>query len=452
VVIGGLISATLLTLLVLPVLYIIFSGKNKNKPMLKTAIKPLIMIFLIGSPAFLIPGRASAQGVPKTLDECINIALQNNLQVKASGYGVKQKKVLQKTAWDLNKTNLIIAQSPGNEASPDNSIGIVQSFSFPTVYAAQAKLLRQQTTLSNKSLQLTRNELIREVKTAYYNLLAGTGRLQLLSCQDSIYKHFSERAELRYKTGETPNVERLSAQSRYQEVQVQEQQAKADIKIYQLELQKLLNTAEPVMPADTSLSKITGAFTPDTSLINQNPSLGYYAQQVNVANARTNLEKNKLLPDLSVGYYQQYLIPTFNPAKINRNYTPNTRIAGIQLGVGIPLFFGAQAARVKASRIEQQISQTELQLAADNLKTAYSEAYQQYIKLRQSLNYYESIGLKQADELLRVSQLSYEKGEMGYVEYIQNTSQSINTKLLYIETLNQYNQAIIQLSYLKGMR
>ena len=450
VVIGGLISATLLTLLVLPVLYIIFSGKIKNRRMLKAAGKPLILVLVAGSLALFTPGRVSAQGVPKTLKECIDIALENNLKMKASGYEVEQAKALQKTAWDLNKTEFTIAQSPANEAGPDNSIGITQSLSFPTVYTAQSRLLRQQTILSGKSLQLTKNELIREVKSAWYNLLAGIEKQQLLSYQDSLYKHFSERAELRYKTGETSNVERLSAQSRYQEVQIQERQSKSDVEIYQLELQKLLNTREPVILADTSLSKITGMLSPDTAFLDQNPLLGYYAQQVNVADANTRLEKNKLLPDVSLGYYQQYLVPSFNPAKIDRSYTPNTRIAGVQVGLGIPLFFGAQSARIRASRIQHQISQTELQLVGNNLRSAYSQAYQQYVKLQQSLSYYESAGLRQADELLKVSQLSYDKGEIGYVEYIQNLTQSVNTKLLYIETLNEYNQAVIQLTYLQG--
>lgn len=450
VVIGGLISATLLTLLVLPVLYIIFSGKIKNRRMLKAAGKPLILVLVAGSLALFTPGRVSAQGVPKTLKECIDIALENNLKMKASGYEVEQAKALQKTAWDLNKTEFTIAQSPANEAGPDNSIGITQSLSFPTVYTAQSRLLRQQTILSGKSLQLTKNELIREVKSAWYNLLAGIEKQQLLSYQDSLYKHFSERSELRYKTGETSNVERLSAQSRYQEVQTQERQSKSDVEIYQLELQKLLNTREPVILADTSLSKITGMLSPDTAFLDQNPLLGYYAQQVNVADANTRLEKNKLLPDVSLGYYQQYLVPSFNPAKIDRSYTPNTRIAGVQVGLGIPLFFGAQSARIRASRIQHQISQTELQLVGNNLRSAYSQAYQQYVKLQQSLSYYESAGLRQADELLKVSQLSYDKGEIGYVEYIQNLTQSVNTKLLYIETLNEYNQAVIQLTYLQG--
>ena len=70
--------------------------------------------------------------------------------------------------------------------------------------------------------------------------------LKLLSYQDSIYKKFSDVAELKYKTGETSYLEKLSAQSKYQEVQVFKKQAEGDIKIYEQELQKLLNVQQTV--------------------------------------------------------------------------------------------------------------------------------------------------------------------------------------------------------------
>jgi heavy metal efflux system protein len=55
--------------------------------------------------------------------------------------------------------------------------------------------------------------------------------------------------------------------------------------------------------------------------------------------------------------------------------------------------------------------------------------------------------LKQADEIIRISQVSYGLGEIGYVEYIQNLTQAFTTKLSYLDALNLYNQAIIELNY-----
>ena len=66
------------------------------------------------------------------------------------------------------------------------------------------------------------------------------------------------------------------------------------------------------------------------------------------------------------------------------------------------------------------------------------------------MGYYETIGLKQAEEIIRVSQISYNLGEIGYIEYIQNLTQAFDTKLKYLAALISYNQAIILLNYLNG--
>jgi cobalt-zinc-cadmium resistance protein CzcA len=58
--------------------------------------------------------------------------------------------------------------------------------------------------------------------------------------------------------------------------------------------------------------------------------------------------------------------------------------------------------------------------------------------------------LKQTEELLKVSGIAYAQGEIGYVEYTQNIAQYISSHIQYLETLNQLNQSIIQIKYLKG--
>ena len=44
----------------------------------------------------------------------------------------------------------------------------------------------------------------------------------------------------------------------------------------------------------------------------------------------------------------------------------------------------------------------------------------------------------------------YEKGEIDYVEYIQNLKTAVEIHLLYANAINDYNQTIIMLNYLQG--
>lgn len=80
VVIGGLVSATLLTLLVLPVLYILFErlGTRRRRP-----LAPAPVLLAIG---LLLPclGRAQTSGTITTLPQAIDEALRNNAGIRAA--------------------------------------------------------------------------------------------------------------------------------------------------------------------------------------------------------------------------------------------------------------------------------------------------------------------------------------------------------------------------------
>ncbi len=447
VVIGGLITATILTLIVLPVLYILFAGEGKKRKMKTTTITTLVIFFI--TTASFFTDRSYAQTKPITLQNALNTALQNNLQLKSTNLSVQQQTALQRTAFDVPRTEITIQQDVADGGSQGNSIGIVQPFALPIVYKNQAKLLQQQTLLAQSERSIVLFDITRQVRLAYINFQFSYEKIRILNSLDSIYRKFKERAELRQQVGETSNLEKYAAQNKFYEIQLQIKQAKIDLRTNELLLQQFLNTKETLQPADTMLIKIPLDFTFDTTL-SSHPQTAFYQQQFAVANAALQLEKSKRLPDFNVGYFHQFLIKGFDPAKINREYTPNTRIGGFQIGTTIPLFFGAQRARINAAKINTTLVQAQAQAAKSGLQTQYLTQYNEYLKQKEGLDYYETIGLKQADQIIRISQISYKLGEIGYMEYIQNLTMAFDTKLNYSEALNLYNQAIIELNYVTG--
>jgi cobalt-zinc-cadmium resistance protein CzcA len=99
VVIGGLITATFLTLFVLPLLYIIFNSKINLKR--KPKVKPLtatILLFLCST----INVNAQTVNI-SSIDQAINIAIQNNQSIKANDLEIKATESLKKTANELPK-------------------------------------------------------------------------------------------------------------------------------------------------------------------------------------------------------------------------------------------------------------------------------------------------------------------------------------------------------------
>ncbi len=398
---------------------------------------------------FSVSPKLFAQTQQLSLNDCISIALQNNLQIKTASLEVEQGKALQHSAFDPAKTNINLTQDPTSGGNMDNALGFTQSFALPGLYKNQKNVLQQQTALTEKSKTITEAEIVKGVKEAFYNYQYVTEKIKLLNYLDSIYSDFAKKAEVRQRTGETSNLEKLTAQNKYQEVQLMQKEAASDLQVYKFSLQQLLNRNDVVLKEE-QFTAIPFIDNNDTAVVQSNPVLNYYAQNINLANSKVKLEKAKLLPELTLGYSQQLVIKGFDPAKNNRDYYDGTRIGGFQIGVGVPLFSSSYKAKINAEKIGVTVAQTQLNTTKQKLQTQWQQAYQEFLKYKQTTDYYSTSGLQLANEQLRVAEFSFSKGEIGYVEFIQNLSIAIDSKLKYLSAVNALNTAIINLQYLQG--
>lgn len=454
VVIGGLLTATLLTLFVLPCLYVLSSTRNNS---LSVSGKPLLtLLVFLGLTLFGGMQTSKAQtasiSVDQTqvsVDEAIDLALKNNLGIKSSNLSIDRSKALQRTAFDPSKTAFSVSQDPTGGGSNDNSIAVTQSFALPGFYKNQKRLFQAQTLLAERSGSYTQATLIRDTRLAYYNYLYSLNTLQVLALQDSIYGNFIAKAELRFKVGESSNLERMTAKNKYQEVQAMKEAAEAELAIEQLNLQQLLNINKEVIPVEKTLPMLVHAMD-SLAMADHNALLAYQQQQVAIASAKVALERAKTMPELTLGYAQQLVIRSFDPANLNRDYTPGTRIAGLQVGIALPLFNGAGRARITSEKIATQIAENDYLELQRKVSIQYQQELKNYNKNKHLIDYFTSTGLKQADEQLRIAQVSYDLGEIGYIEYIQNMSLAIESRLGYLRTVRQLNQSVIELQFLKG--
>lgn len=444
VVIGGLVTATLLTLFVLPCLYLLFHRKEIKGVKLPKVLATVIFLLLISSTNSL-----TAQTRALTLDSAIALAVKNNLQLKSANLAVNQSRILQQSAVDLPKTELMLTQDPTSGGNMDNAIGITQNIAWPGLYKNQKRLLGQQTRLAESITVLTYAEVLRNVRSAWYAYVLNSEMLRLFNYQDSIYQGFIHRAEVRFKTGETSNLELINAKNKYQEVQTAKIGIRSDLESNLLVLQQVLNTTENLQPI-TKGSELDFSVAIDSLNTGKNAEAIIALQTIEVAKAKIRVEQSKALPDFIVGYNQQMLVPGFNPAGISRTYSPGTRIAGIQLGVALPIFSQSYRSRIKAEQVSSQIAQVNYQHSLTKTKLQYAQEIQQYQKFKKINAYYSSGGLKQADEQIRITQVSFNLGEIGYMEYIQNISGAIQIKVGYLENVSRLNQSAIQLQFIKG--
>jgi len=451
VVIGGLITATFLTLVVLPILYYYFERGIKVKP---GAVAPLLIIGLL----FFQFTEVKAQESPanyQSLDEAIQIAIQNNPNLKAADLQTQQERALKGASWNLSKTSFSLTHGQYNSIyNNDNQFNISQSIAFPTVYTNQSKLAKARMEASEWRKNATQNELVQQVKATWYILWLEKSKRQLLLEQDSIYQRFVRAANLRYETGESNLLEKATAESQVAEIKAMLQQNLSDIEIYQTQLQTLLNVESPVDITVGKLEVRESTVLLDTTSIANNPTLAWFRQQIEVAEREKLVEKSRLLPDLTVGYFNQSLNGPNQDLDGNPvTFSSSDRFTGFQVAIAIPLFGAkAQGSVIKAAELRKQESEARLQAITNELQGRFRSLFQQYQKFQTSLDYYEQNALPQAELILKQAQRGFESGEIGYVEYIQGLNRALTVRFNYLDILNQYNQTIIEIEFISGVQ
>ncbi|GHT48640.1 transporter [Bacteroidia bacterium] len=405
--------------------------------------------FIIGIViAFLFPLGSGAQTV-KSLDECIQQAMDNNLTLKSGRIAIERAKELQATAFNIDKTGFSMSQDPTAGGSPDNSLSVSQSFAFPTVYTTRHGLLKAETNLEKARLEVSVNELVREVTGAYYQLLYAKENIKIAQEQDKIYKHFVFLASAKFNSGETNRLELIQAERLYNENQLEIQKAERELKNIQLTLQQWLNTEERIEPQEDSLPVLTFSSLRPLD-ISQTPFNRIYENRLKVSEKNLSLQRQEFLPDFNFSLRNQFLWKGFNPYSIERERFEPGNFMGFEVGISLPLFFGEQRAKTRAAQKEVDMLRAEQENALSSLQKEYQAGINAYENAKASVDYYLNTGNKQAEEMARISQLAYEKGEIAYVEYIQNLKTAVEIHLQYATAVNELNQVIIRLNFLQG--
>jgi heavy metal efflux system protein len=435
VVIGGLMIATFLTLFVLPILYILFESTVK----IKSGSKTTSLVVILALISFNVKSQTSIN-----IQGAIDTALKNNLTVKSEKLRAEYQKKMIKTSASIPQTSINGQYGQINSSFFDNSIAVSQSINFPSVYINQKHVLNEEWKAAILGVTLKEAETKKMVRQVFYTFLYLKSKEELLLKNDSIYAKFLERANLRFSKGESNILEKATAESQRGNIAIQLKQLQQDLEITQLQFDLVLNSTVSYVPLDDS-EKLELAITKDSSVVNQHPFLKILEQQNRVASFNKKLERSKLLPDLSVGYYNMTMKGTGSD---NVTYSSSARFQSVQLGLGIPLFFGAQKAKINASKINQNISENLYLQEKNQLQNQYQVILSQYQASLSKVTYYETTALKNATLIFETANKQFSNGEIDYLDWVMLTNQAIDVQSSYLDAVKNLNETIIQINYL----
>ncbi|TCC87992.1 CusA/CzcA family heavy metal efflux RND transporter [Pedobacter frigiditerrae] len=448
VVIGGLFTATFLTLFVLPLLYIIFNSKPSSKKLQMKTVSLIIMMLLFG-----FGQSANAQVInDKTVigvDEAIAIALKNNNELKAKSLEVSAAQSLKGTASELPKLDLNAQLGQYNSVKFDNAFQVEQTIPFPTLFGAKKSLINAQTQSKQIQQLVTANDLKNRVRNYYYQVVYLTYNKVKLQYLDTLYIDFVKAAALRFKTGETKKLELSTAETKQGEIKLLLQQNESYlINAYQ-NLKGLMNVKEDFGIENPKLYEPLKVSTLlDSATISNHPTIKLWYQEALVVEQQIKLEKASALPDFKIGYNNQSLIGFQTVNGQEQYFNGNKRFSSVNVGLAIPIGFGANKARVQSLNYQKQAAQANAQYQQQQLTAQFNDAVQQYQQHLQEHNYYVQKALPNAKEIVQVAKLGYRTGDINYVEYLYALQTATDLELKYLEVIQQVNQSVVLVNYL----
>lgn len=384
-----------------------------------------------------------------TLTEAVQEALKNNASVQSAEYSFQAQRALKKTSVDWGKTSLMMMQGQYNSLNTDRNITITQTLPFPTVSATEVKVNQAQTAASEQSYLLSKASLAWQVKTTYNQLQYLLALQQLLQSQDTLLGNLARAAALRYKAGEVGLLEKTSAETQWMETQNQVQQNANLIAIEQSKLKTFLQSSGNPMPA-TTLSKATGeSFSTELDAVS-NPHINYWKFQAQGAHATRQVERNKFLPDITVGYFSQSLIGFQRTGSTEVFYDRSKKFTGWMLGAAIPLWFLPQTGRAQSAALHEKAAQRNYEAAQRQTEGAWNQALAELKRQQNNLSYYEGSALSNAELILTQAQKAYRAGEISYLEFLQGMKNAQTIRSGYLLALSQYNATFFQIEYLNG--
>lgn len=439
VVIGGLLTATLLTLFVLPALYLLVEGKPK-RVVRSSVMAGLLVTLLING------GQVRAQTNPITLTSALDLALAKNGQVQSAHLSEQIGQRLQGSAVDIAKTIFSADVGKFNSVSNDTRLGVSQTLSFPSVYTNQRKQLEANYRATQAQRQLTEADTRALVRQAYFEYAVLIERNQLLIYADSLFRLFEAKSRARFAKGAANVLEKTAAESQRQQIANQLTMLTVDIRIVLNEFNRLLQDDRSYVPV-VGKSRIDAPLIRPDSLPTGLPILELARQQQRSAQFRYQTEKARLLPDFIVGYNNQSFVGTQLVDGAEQTYTSRSRFSYLSVGVAVPLFFKAQSARISAARLDWERSGRQAAYVQRQLGTEQLNAVQQVQKFGQSLAYYQTQGLTNANVIIATADQQFQGGEIDYLQWVILVNQAISIRNEYVNTLSNYNQAVIY--YLK---
>jgi cobalt-zinc-cadmium efflux system outer membrane protein len=384
------------------------------------------------------PSDPSPTNAALTLNDAVEVALANNPELRATGARIDAAagRAYQARLWSNPELELSAEDWPVSGwrgfSDAKQTIGVAQTLPFPGKKKLDRHIGASGVRLTQAEQILRRLELVRDVKVAFFQILAAQRLVGVAGELVTVAESSASTARKRVAAGAAPDQEQLRAE-------IPLEQAKTELSGFQRELA----TARQILAMllgriDLTEATVSGALAEAVTpgLLDQRPER-WLPSHPSVVSARASRDRAQL--ELRRAGLEPY--PDVK-AGIAGGRIGETGQSIIRLGFSVPLpIFDRskgkkQEAQANVSIADAELTGVELRLwrdwgtASQRLRTA----------AEQVANYRERI-LPKAKEALRLVQSGFEQGKFGFIDLLDTQRTAAEVRLNYLQKLLELNIA-----------
>ncbi|WP_233899151.1 CusA/CzcA family heavy metal efflux RND transporter [Tenacibaculum piscium] len=445
VVIGGLISATLLTLLILPVLYLFSESKSGNKTAksMKINSKILSLLFIVTG-SLCIQAQENTQEIiqiniqknPQKLSEqdAINIALKKSVARYKSTLNIAKNKAGIASAITLDPIAVKYQDVGVSTGLSEKEWSATQNFGAVLTHLQKRKLAIAKHELAILENDISRKETIRTARSLYQQWHYLYGLISLLEEQTKNSNLIKSISNKLYDAGEIGGLENDLTILQSLDIQSKKSTIYKDFIQIENKLKEVLQLKNLIVPETKfPIKKLV-------SLQNKNEKdsistafLEILSKREKVAQKNISVAKSSYFPEITAGI-------------INRKTGNLTDYTGFNIGLNVPISFWANNAKIK----QQKIISEEIAFENDARKIAiqnnFKSLQEQLTYLKTELIPIDTMKIK-AEKFIKKLKIAYTTGEIDAYQYNQSFNTYFQVMQNYLLLIHNYNQTVISYEF-----
>lgn len=412
----------------------------------------LVAIAVLGGGAYAAEpaGASGAAGEPAgelTLGRAVQMALARNPDLVASEYDVRaadaritQAGVRPNPELSVELENFAGSGAVRGTQALETTLSLSQVVEIGGKRALRSEFAERDRDAIAVERQAQQLDVLAEVTQRFIDLVAAQNRLNLAVSTRELAQRTLDAISVRVQAARSPELERSRARIALTRSQIEEQQARSELRGMRQALAALWGSSAPAFgnaAADLFSLESVPSFEELVRRLERNPDFVRFASESRLREAELKLARAQARPNLTFG--------------IGVRRLQDSRDQALVAGFSMPLpVFDRNQGSIREAQVRLAQNDAQRNAAFLRARAAIYRLYQELQATRARLETLRTDALPQAQQALDQTQLGYDRGRFSYLELATAQQEMIELRAAIIDAAADYHRTLTEIERLTG--